>query len=220
MDDERLYDSHGNSASISYFGSREAAQQALNSLDDCVETVDCRNCSGCWYCEMCQDCSVCLSSVGLKNCSRCIGCYSCVDSKYLAGCKYCERCNSSVDCCDSADCTYCVDCIACSTCHNTVGVKELADSVGNMPSIPKLARAAITALVVAPLPRPDYASEDTLDDAPAKAIVELAGDAGRALQTKFGTDLAALLIARESDCELSPIQVYTFRNDADVSTRS
>lgn len=214
MDDDRLYDSHGNSASISYFGSREAAQQALNSLDDCVGTVDCRNCSGCWYCEMCQDCSDCLSSVGLKNCSRCIGCYSCVESKYLAGCKYCERCSNSVDCCDSIDCTYCVDCIACRTCHNIVGAKELAKHKGQMPSIPKLAREEIAARVFRTPLRPVRSREDVLDDAPAKAIIELAGDAGRALQAEFGTDLAALLIARENKCELSPIQIYTFRSAA------
>jgi hypothetical protein len=88
--------------------------------------------------------------------------------------------------------------------------------VGNTPSIPKLARAAITALVVAPLPRPNYAREDTLDDAPAMAIIELAGDAGQALQSEFGIDLAAMLIARESDCELNPIQIYTFRSAVEV----
>ena len=42
-----LTDSNGNRCSVEYFGSREAAQKALDSLKGCS---DCSDCSGCSYC--------------------------------------------------------------------------------------------------------------------------------------------------------------------------
>jgi hypothetical protein len=48
-------------------------------------------------------------------------------------------------------------------------------------------------------------------DAPSPvAVVALAGQAGAALESEFGTDLAAMMIARQSGCELNPIQMYGF----------
>lgn len=50
MTDSWLTDENGNRASIEYFGSREAAQKALDSL------VNCKNCDDCVDCEDCEDC--------------------------------------------------------------------------------------------------------------------------------------------------------------------
>ena len=49
-----LTDSNGNRCSVEYFGSREAAQKALDSLKGCS---DCSDCSGCSYCLGCSRCS-------------------------------------------------------------------------------------------------------------------------------------------------------------------
>ena len=45
-----LRDARGNTASIKYFGSREAAQEALDSLVDCDDCEDCSDCSRCSRC--------------------------------------------------------------------------------------------------------------------------------------------------------------------------
>jgi hypothetical protein len=45
-----ISDDRGNKCSIEYFGSREAAQKALNSL------IDCHNCTNCKDCHDCHNC--------------------------------------------------------------------------------------------------------------------------------------------------------------------
>jgi len=42
-----LYDDKGNKCSIEYFGTNEAAQKALDSLEHCKNCVNCSVCSGC-----------------------------------------------------------------------------------------------------------------------------------------------------------------------------
>jgi len=42
-----LEDSNGNKCSIEYFGSKEAAQKALDSLIRCYNCINCSDCSGC-----------------------------------------------------------------------------------------------------------------------------------------------------------------------------
>ena len=69
--DEWVSDANGNRCSVSYFGSREAAQAALDSLKNCER---CENCSRCSGCSDCSDCS---------RCSRCSDCSDCSHIAYL-----------------------------------------------------------------------------------------------------------------------------------------
>ncbi len=50
-----LTDAHGNKCSVEYWGSKEAAQAALDSLKDCDECINCSRCSGCSRCSDCSD---------------------------------------------------------------------------------------------------------------------------------------------------------------------
>ena len=61
-----LTDSRGNKCSVEYFGTSEAAQQALDSLTECDNCTNCSDCSGCSDCYGCFGCS---------DCSRCYDCY-------------------------------------------------------------------------------------------------------------------------------------------------
>ena len=54
-----IEDKDGNKCSVEYWGSKEAAQKALDSLKNC------KNCTNCSRCSDCSDCS---------DCSRCSGC--------------------------------------------------------------------------------------------------------------------------------------------------
>ncbi len=45
-----LKDANGNKCSVEYFGSKEAAQKALDSLLDCENCTNCSDCSGCSRC--------------------------------------------------------------------------------------------------------------------------------------------------------------------------
>ena len=51
-----LRDTNGNKCSVEYFGTKEAAQKALDSLANCE---NCTNCSGCSDCSRCSRCSYC-----------------------------------------------------------------------------------------------------------------------------------------------------------------
>ena len=59
-----LTDANGNRCSIAYFGSREAAQAALDSLRDCR---DCTNCSRCSDCSRCSGCSNIANLYGKRD---------------------------------------------------------------------------------------------------------------------------------------------------------
>ena len=48
-----LRDTNGNKCSVEYFGTKEAAHKALDSLancENCTNCSDCLGCSGCSYC--------------------------------------------------------------------------------------------------------------------------------------------------------------------------
>lgn len=45
-------------------------------------------------------------------------------------------------------------------------------------------------------------------------VVTLAGDAGRALEQRFNTELAAMLIYRESGSPINPARFYDSNDDA------
>ena len=59
---------NGNKCSVEYFGTKESAQKALDSLKDCENCINCSRCSGCSGCSRCSRCS------GCSGCSRCSDC--------------------------------------------------------------------------------------------------------------------------------------------------
>ena len=61
-------DERGNRATISMWGSEDAARASLLTL------VDCSGCSDCSYCSYCSDCSYCSHCSGCSYCSRCSKC--------------------------------------------------------------------------------------------------------------------------------------------------
>jgi hypothetical protein len=71
-----LTDNNGNKCSVEHFGSKEAAQAALDSLKNCRDCVNCSDCSCCSHCSYCSHCS---------HCSHCSGCSRCSNVAYLYG---------------------------------------------------------------------------------------------------------------------------------------
>jgi len=63
---EWIKDGNGNKCSVEYFGSRELAQAALDSLincENCTNCRDCSDCSGCSVCSVCRDCRDCSGKI-------------------------------------------------------------------------------------------------------------------------------------------------------------
>lgn len=214
MEQEWVRDDNGNAASISYFGSVEVAKAALASLSNCTNTTNCfrcdgcKNCTECWYCEMCSDSVMCLCSVALEDCARCIWTLRAVHSSYLAGCHYCEQCHDCVDCTDCIRCARCADCYDCKECHNLTTKKQIGDEIGPMTEIPSVSNEAVASLLSTIPGMLAWSPQEEFDAPSPAAIIALAGRAGTALESVFGTDLAAIMIARQSGCELNPIQMY------------
>jgi len=216
MEQEWLRDDNGNAASISYFGSVEAAKAALASLSNCTNTTNCfrcdgcKNCTECWYCEMCSDSMMCLCSVALEDCARCIWTLRSVQSSYLAGCRYCEQCHDCVDCTDCIRCSRCSDCSDCKECRSLATQKQIGGEIGPMAEVPSVPSEAVASLLSAIPGMLAWSPYEEFDAPSPVAIVALADRVGIALESVFGTDLAAMMIARQSGCELNPIQMYGF----------
>ena len=67
-----VIDENGNTATVAYWGSEEAAMASLATLTDCT---NCSNCSYCSYCSRCTRCSNC------SDCTSCTDCTDCSDCK-------------------------------------------------------------------------------------------------------------------------------------------
>lgn len=85
-------DQYGNTATIAFWGSEDAARASLATL------TECRNCRNCSDCSGCSDCSLC------SYCSYCSGCLDCSGCSYCSRCSYCSGC---LDCSDCSDCSRC-----------------------------------------------------------------------------------------------------------------
>jgi hypothetical protein len=77
-----------------------------------------------------------------------------------------------------------------------------------MAEIPSVSNEAVASLLSTILGMLAWSPQEEFDAPSPAAIVALAGRAGTALESVFGTDLAAMMIARQSGCELNPIQMY------------
>src|SRR5262252_7019547 len=76
-----ISDQNGNRCSVEYWGTKEDAQRALDSL---------KNCSGCGSFKNCSDCSGCSGGWGCSDGSDCRGYRGCSG---CSGCSYCSDCS-------------------------------------------------------------------------------------------------------------------------------
>ncbi len=96
--EDHVVDIDGNVCTFEYFGTKEAAIDALNSL---------RNCRGLQNCQDCRDCQDCLDCQGLQNCQDCRDCQDCLDCQDCRGLQNCRYC---LDCQDCRGLQNCRDC--------------------------------------------------------------------------------------------------------------
>jgi hypothetical protein len=191
---EWLTDSNGNKCSVEYFGSREAAQSALDSLKNCENCVNCYGCYGCSDCSGCSGCSGCSDCYDCYGCSGCYGCYGC------SGC---------------SDCYDCSDCSGCSDLKDHKPAPSAAPTTKRViPVIPDIHKAIYAA---ASQPKAlEMGAFHTCEKKHCRAgwAVTLAGQAGRELEEYFNTELAAMLIYRESGYPINPARFYDSNEDA------
>lgn len=186
-------DGADNRCSIERWGSETAAREALASCQDCSGCQDCQNC---YACQDCQDCERCQD---LSRCQDCQNCSRCFCSQHCQDCNGCSRCSR------------CQGCQNCWRCSDGWGIR---DAVVPVPSIPAIHQA-----VYAACSTPGALSMHrwhTCDTTHCRAgwVVQLAGKAGAALETIYGTLLAAQLIYRESGAPINPCRF--FDSDADA----
>ena len=184
-----LTDANGNHASIEYFGSREAAQAALDSLKNC------ENCTNCSRCSRCSDCSRCSRCSGCSGCSRCSDCSRC---SRCSGCSDCSGCSHIASLRDKENIR--VD--------NDSGI--VTRDVG-MPPVPRIEDIHRRIYLAVQQPGAfDMSNWHKCETTHCRAgwVVHLAGAEGYALEKFHNTELAAMLIYRESGYYINPAKFY------------
>jgi hypothetical protein len=182
-----LEDGNGNKCSVEYFGSREAAQKALDSLKDCKGCINCSDCSSCSYC---SDCSSCGDCSDCSDCSDCGSCSSCGDCGSCSSCSYCSYCRKK---------------------ENVRGVVGTSIQIPVIESIHRKVYAAVSAPA-----RLEMSAWHSCETTHCRGgwVVTLAGEAGKALESFHGTLLAAQLIYRESGYQINPARFFDSNADA------
>lgn len=99
-----IIDRNGNKASPDHFGSKEAAQAALDSLVNCKNCENCIGCTNCTNCKFCRHCTNCTKCDNCRHCRRCKSCVHCISCKK---CKSCMDCYNCVNCKHLIDTSYC-----------------------------------------------------------------------------------------------------------------
>jgi hypothetical protein len=103
----------------------------------------------------------------------------------------------------------CVDCHACNDCQNIANAKDVSGITGVALPVPVLDGDRVARALTSVLPAQEYSAAGELEPTPAEAIVGLAGEPGMAFEKKYGAELSALLIARNSGCAVHPLQLFT-----------
>lgn len=222
-----IADSDGNRCSVSYFGSREAAQEALDSLQgcwnctNCLDCIDCSGCVGCWNCQHSHNCERC---VDCSRCYRCSDCSRCSDSQNCSRCSVCYGCLSCQDCSNCRDCQGCSVCSLCSNCsqcarlEGAYNFQDVQDVDRNGVSIPCIENIHQRVYEAASQPGALDMSDWHCGTAHCRAgwVVTLADKAGEALEHLHGTQLAAQLIYRASgpDLPVHPFRFFDPHDDA------
>ena len=196
-----IEDSDGNKCSVEYFGSKKAAQKALDSLENCNNCINCSDCSDCSDCSNCSYCRYCSYCSNCSNCSYCRGCSYCSDCSNFSYCSDCSNCSYCSYCRDCSNCSYCRDCSGCSDCNYKKNEAFEKPIIKNIHQRVYAAASQPDALNMS-----DWHTCETTH-CRAGWVVHLAGDAGRELEKFFDTCLAAQIIYRES----SPLKVSVNR---------
>ena len=197
MTETWIKDDNGNKVSIEYFGTKEAAQKALDSL------VNCTNCTNC------------------KNCTRCSGCSGC------SGCLRCSDCSDCLDCSDCSCCSGCSDCLDCSVFPGRSGRSGLyfesklkgSENGKVPPAIPTIPDIHKTIYAAASQPGSlDMQTWHTCKNTHCRAgwVVTLAGQQGKELEDFYNTELAAMMIydASTEDFKINPARFFDKNDEA------
>lgn len=112
------------------------------------------------------------------------------------------------------DCENCTDCVDCADCASCTGLKNIN---GEPVSIPVI--ADIHAAIYAAASQPgalEMGAWHMCGNTHCRAgwAVALAGEEGRELEKRFNTELAAILIYRESGHRISPARFYDTNDEA------
>ncbi len=113
---------------------------------------------------------------------------------------------------DCSDCSGCSGCSDCSDCSDCSGKTENAT-----PEIPRIENIDQAVYAAASAPNAlEMSRWHTCGTTHCRAgwVVHLAGEAGYALERHFNTELAAMLIYRESGSPISPMRFYDSNADA------
>lgn len=175
-------DTHGNKCSSKYFGSEQAAREALESLNECRNCINCSCCSRCSCCSGCSRCSCC---------SRCSGC---------SGCSGCSRCSG---------CSDCAGCLGCSDCSGKIDNKYGMTPI-IVPKIPNIHAAVYAAASNPGSLEMGYWHKCAKTHCRAGWVVTLGGEDGAKLESRFNTELAAMLIyvASSETFHVSPARFF------------
>lgn len=161
-----IKDENGNSASVEFWGSEDAARKSIASLVNCRDCEDCAGCSGCYECKHCY------------GCKECHLCDYCDDSSYCSGC---------FECCE------CTACFACSGCDDKSGWHANMRVHITIPLVNYIDRKVYEA---ASAPGALDMKNWHCGTAHCRAgwVVTIAGEKGAALEKLHGTEFAAALI--------------------------
>ena len=132
--------------------------------------------------------------------------------KALASLKDCSGCSDCSYCSDCSDCSRCADCSDCSGCSDWShkNIEPLP-----VPSVTDLDRRVYEAASQPGALEMDNWHSCEQTHCRAGWIVSLAGEQGRALEKRFNTELAAMLIYHKSTGrKISPVRFYDSNEDA------
>jgi hypothetical protein len=196
----------------SYSAFSERTNKAVNGVtaefaDAHPSWAEDRGNQACWNCLSCSDCRSCT---GCSDCSACWNCRSCTG---CFGCGNCSDCLSCSDCTECTDCTECSGGYYCSGCSDCTGKTKSHDQLA-IPTIPR-----IHAAVLAACSKPDaldMSNWHTCETTHCRAgwVVILAGEAGKALQSKTSTLFAAMQIYKASSPTIRVFPTRFFETNA------
>ncbi len=120
-------------------------------------------------------------------------------------CWNCSGCSGCSDCSRCSRCSDCSDCSRCSRCSGCSGEIDAVKKVGKaapssvIPTIPNIHQAVLAAVTATP-DAFDMSDWHTCETTHCRGgwVVELAGQAGKALEAFHNTELAAYLIYKAS----------------------
>ena len=115
------------------------------------------------------------------------------------------------------NCRDCIDCSDCSRCSRCYDVKNVNGEPINVPVIPSIHKAVFAAVTVeGALNMGSWHQGGFCGTTHCRAgwVTHLAGKEGKALEERFNTELAAMLIYRASGYEINPGRFYDTNAEA------